>query len=132
MMVEKQLTRVAQVRSAELTFSEGILYIRIRPEIELVIADLQEISKASLILTEGKPYCALADARTSPVSSPEVRAFGATQGYSETCLADALLVDSTAMKLTVNFYIAFNKPRIPTRMFTVEAEAILWLKSFLI
>jgi hypothetical protein len=46
-------------------------------------------------------------------------------------MADALLVGSTMMKLIATAYINFNKPKVPTRMFTSEEKAIAWLKTFL-
>ncbi|MFI5150641.1 MAG: hypothetical protein ACHQRM_12960 [Bacteroidia bacterium] len=130
-MDPKSVISEVRIRTADLLFREGILFIRILPEVDMDIADVTEIYNAGLKLADGKPYCALADARTNPVSSPEARAFGATEGYSKYRLADAILVDSTAMKLVVNFYIAFNKPKVPTRMFSKEEEAVRWLKSFL-
>jgi hypothetical protein len=119
------------IRTAKLTFSEGILYIRIFEEADMDRADVEEIYNLGLQMAQGKPYCALADTRGKPTSTPEARAFGAEQGYSKFRLADALLVDSSMMKLVANVYIKFNKPKVPTRMFESEEKAIAWLRTFL-
>lgn len=49
---------------------------------------------------------------------------------SRTRIAEAILVETTANRLMANVYVNYNKPRIPTKIFTNEEEAIKWLKSF--
>ncbi|MGZ3885614.1 MAG: DUF7793 family protein [Bacteroidia bacterium] len=46
-------------------------------------------------------------------------------------MADALITDSLAMRLIANSYIKFNRPEVPTRMFSDEKKAIEWLHTFL-
>jgi hypothetical protein len=120
-----------KIRIADLSFEDGILYARIYEGAEMELSDVKEIYDAGLQLSEGKPYCCLADVRGNPSSTPDSRAFGAAEGYSEFRLADAILANSTMMKLVVNVYINFNKPRVPTKMFDSEEKAVEWLKSFL-
>ena len=42
----------------------------------------------------------------------------------------AVLVDSLATKMLVNFFVRVNKPPTPSRLFTDDAKAIEWLKDF--
>jgi hypothetical protein len=119
------------IRCCELEMEERILYIRFFDDMEIDLIDVKEIYDKGLEMANGKSYCALADVRNSPESTPEARAFGATLGYSKYRLADAILTTSVAMKLIVNSYIKFNKPKVPTKMFVTESEAIKWLKTFL-
>jgi len=43
----------------------------------------------------------------------------------------ATLVESPMSRIAANLYIKFNKPPYPTRIFTNEAKAMDWLRTFL-
>ncbi len=43
--------------------------------------------------------------------------------------ATAVVVDTLAYKLIANFYLKFNKPKRPYRVFSKEEDAIKWLKT---
>jgi hypothetical protein len=125
------MPRKTIIRCAELVYDERILHIYFFEHVEIDLSDVKEIYNTGITLSGGKPYCALAHLNNSPASTPEARAFGATEAYAKFRLADALLTDSLSMKLIANSYIKFNKPVVPTKMFTTEREAIEWLKTFL-
>ena len=42
----------------------------------------------------------------------------------------ALLVGSPLSRAIGNFFIGFNKPAVPTRLFSSEVDAIPWLGGF--
>lgn len=43
--------------------------------------------------------------------------------------ATAVVVNSLPYKLIANFYLQFNKPKRPYKVFNKEEEAIAWLKT---
>lgn len=43
--------------------------------------------------------------------------------------ATAVVVDTLAYKLIANFYLKFNKPKRPYKVFSKEDEATTWLKT---
>jgi len=43
--------------------------------------------------------------------------------------ASAVVVDNLAYKLIANFYLNFNKPKRPYKVFSKEEDAIAWLKT---
>jgi len=43
--------------------------------------------------------------------------------------ASAVVVDSLPYKLIANFYLKFNKPKRPYKVFSNEEDAIKWLKT---
>lgn len=45
--------------------------------------------------------------------------------------SEAFLLDSLPLKILGNFYLRFNKPFRPTKIFDSQKEAILWLRSFI-
>lgn len=123
------MPETASIRCADLLFDEGILHIYFN-ESEITKSDVQEIYMKGIELAGGQPHCSLAYLLNNPPSEPEVRAFAADAHY-QFRLADALLTDSLSMKLVANSYIKFNKPQVPTKMFTDKAEAVRWLRTFL-
>lgn len=94
------------------------------------VLDVKEMLEKSTELANGKKYCYLADVRsTTARGSKEARAYAADNQYQKNRIADAIIVRTTATKLLANFYIQFHKPKVKTRMFTNEEQAMEWLKS---
>jgi hypothetical protein len=69
----------------------------------------------------------------SPLKSveSEARKFLAGEETTRCTLACAFLVQSTPSRIIGNFFIRFNKPPFPCRLFKSENEALQWLKTFL-
>ncbi len=44
--------------------------------------------------------------------------------------ASAVVVNNLAYKMIANFYLNFNKPKRPYKVFSKREEAIAWLKQF--
>ena len=55
--------------------------------------------------------------------------FSASEEGLRYTIADALVVKSLSHKILANFYLKFNKPAKPTKIFTNEPEAVKWLFS---
>lgn len=79
-----------------------------------------DIEKYPLLLTSGL--------RTSTDS--EFRAHNTTKEVLQHCSAMAIVVNSLANVIIVNFFIKFNKPSAPTKFFNSKEKAIEWLKNF--
>lgn len=45
--------------------------------------------------------------------------------------ASAVVVDNLAYRMIANFYLTFNKPKRPYKVFSKREEAIKWLKQFI-
>jgi hypothetical protein len=45
-------------------------------------------------------------------------------------LAIAVIVDNLAKKLLMNFFLNFNKPKVPTKGFSNKEDALKWLSKF--
>jgi hypothetical protein len=59
----------------------------------------------------------------------EGRDFMATEENLKYTLAEAIVIQSLAQRILGNFYLKFNKPKVPTRIFTDKAKAEIWLKA---
>lgn len=125
--MEKRIT----VRAGEIIYTENkIIKFTLKEDVEIEVEDIKEIIRVLDIAILQKPYCILIDARCSGNATREARAY-ASKHSTKKNEAEAILINSIPMRLLVNSYIQFNKPSVPTRMFTSEEKAIKWLKSFL-
>lgn len=57
----------------------------------------------------------------------EAREFSASEEGLKFTIADALISKNLAHKILINFYLKFNKPPKPSRVFENEEEAMEWL-----
>ena len=58
---------------------------------------------------------------------PEVRKWASAPDGNKKTIADAILINSLAHKLQANFYLKFNKPVKPTKLFNAREKAVVWL-----
>lgn len=96
--------------------------------IELNEEDVREMRKVYLKFSENKPFAILLDAFFDFTPTEEARKLLASKEYTAMRIAAAFVTNSLANKLFGNFFIRFNKPATPTRMFTDEVEAFNWLQ----
>ncbi|MBL7889615.1 MAG: hypothetical protein JNL24_08685 [Bacteroidia bacterium] len=110
---------------------DGILELHTNSEHEYAIDDVIENVETFGKLTGGKkaPVLIIGGAFTSV--SKEARSFMATHESLKYSLVEAFLLNSLAQKLLINFYIKFDKPLVPTKVFNNKDEAIAWLSTFL-
>jgi hypothetical protein len=83
-----------------------------------------------LSMCAGASYPLLSDTRKVKHFDKEARAFLAHPDNMVGISAGAFIVNSQLQKILANFFIQFNKPPTPTRLFTNEAEALSWLQQF--
>ena len=117
-------TRIAD----NLLRDDGILVVRIKEGVEVDIEGVKENFKATFEMMEGRRCLAIIDARVIFNSTQEARDYAALNA-PHFRIAEAALINSLAIRIITNFYINFNKPSVPTRMFTSMDEAIKWLKE---
>jgi hypothetical protein len=106
--------RIATIRwSAGVTITEDIA---------------RETIVQQMLLTSGKRVPVLADIRQLRSMTRGARMFygNATSSFS----ALGLLAGSPATRVTANFFIGFNRPKVPTKLFTDEAAALTWLRGY--
>ena len=76
----------------------------------------------------GTELCAnLIDIRDVLFIDSKARAYGAEQ-YRQHVAGQALLIGSKFSSYFANLFLKFSKPKVPTKLFTDENEAIRWLK----
>ncbi len=124
-------TKVYPLATLEYSPQKNILIYRVKQDITVDVEEIKEmISYVQEFMGETK-HMALIDFGASVGSTTEGRKVYAESRYLlEHRMADAFLVKSLSMRLIANFFIRVTKPKIPTRLFTSEAEAIKWLEGY--
>jgi len=113
----------------ELT-DDGIMNIHIKEDQDIELNDAVLIVDAMGKLGEQKKYPVLIDAGEFSSVDKEARIFSASIESNIYTLADAIAYCNLAQQLMAQFYLKYNKPSIPTKVFADKEEAIVWLKSF--
>jgi hypothetical protein len=111
--------------------SDGIFHTQVKPHAEITLEDAREAMELCRLLCAGKRYPVLVDLTHCKAITREARAYYAGEEAAKSGVAAALLIGSPLSRVIGNFFMEFNKPLIPTRLFTSEAEALVWLKGFL-
>lgn len=93
--------------------------------------DLETVKEMTKVGDEwnGSALCAnLVDIRDMLFVDSKARAYGAEQ-YRPHVAGQAILVESRISSSFANLFLKFSQPKLPTRLFTNENEAITWLKQ---
>ncbi len=110
---------------------EGIMRFDIDHVDEITRENLDEQFEAVKKLGEGKAFCNLVILEKFVQVGEDARKYAAGEENNIYTIADAFVTDSFALKIVGNFYIRYDKPLRPTRLFTNEEEALTWLRTFL-
>jgi hypothetical protein len=81
-------------------------------------------------LSGGKEVFVMILAEDAAQFDKSAREFSASAAGTIFTKADALVVRNLAHRILANFYISFNKPLKPSRVFNSEEEAIAWFRKF--
>lgn len=122
----------AETKTSLLSFdeNEGFLRITSHPVEEIGLEDAKHDFWIAAEMVGNRRVAVMADSREYTHFSEEVREFYAGREAAERIVAMAIIISSLPTRLIGNFFIRFNKPLFPTRLFNSEQEATQWLKTF--
>ena len=107
--------------------SDGIVRILLKRNSEINIPELKRNILALNELVKNKTYSFLYYTEDNSVThSNDARAFGKKNERSVPRLCTAVVVNSLAHKMVANFYLNFNKPTIPFKVFHQMNDAEKW------
>ncbi|AWW29500.1 hypothetical protein DN752_04765 [Echinicola strongylocentroti] len=114
----------------ELTLlNNGIIYCKVLPNKFLELNDGKENLKAVSELSQGKPAAVLIDISRATGISKECRDLFASTQCADIQYAVGIVAQTVYSNLIGSFFLGFNKPLFPVRMFTEHSIAIEWLKT---
>lgn len=120
------------VRTQHISLGEdGIVRMRMQPGVfDLELADAKEVIAAVASLCGGVRHPALVDLRGVRSMSRDCRKYFAGPETASAEAAVALIVESPIARAIGNFFMGLNKPLMPTRLFTSEDDALVWLRGY--
>jgi hypothetical protein len=120
-----------ETSAANYYIENNILFMRAKQDAEFTLELTTEGIEARKKLQKGRKLPVLIDMRLAFDVSEEAREYSAREETTELYLAMAILSGkSLAVRMMGNFFINFNKPAIPAKMFKKEENAIKWLKTY--
>lgn len=123
--------KTIETATAHISLIEAnIVKIQFKQDVEVDLEDVKQNHEASQVLAGGNKHLVLLDVRGYAIGSDKAKVFSASKHPASYRIAVATLVSSLAARLRGNAYIRFNKPKVPTRLFSQEQKAIEWLKEF--
>jgi hypothetical protein len=111
--------------------ADGIIRSTVLPGTEETLADAQENIRTCALLGGGQRRPIVVDMRGVKAQAREARLYYSGPETAQVISAIALITGSRVSALIANFFITVSKNTIPTKLFTDETEALLWLKGFL-
>ncbi len=122
-------SEVVRTRTCDI-WLDRIVHARFHDGAMVSLADAEENIAATARIA-GRPRPVLIDLRLLRSQSAAARAYLAGPEATKVSTAVALLVASPVSRVIGNFYLGFNRPEVPTRLFGDGPEAEAWLVQFL-
>jgi hypothetical protein len=133
-------TRLQQLEEIELAtanfikLEHGIIWIRYKHiEEEFSLKQAKTHTKAISKLSGGQPVHLIIDFRDLDFGfSNEARDYFAQDDtHSSFRLSQSLILSSIAHRIVGNFYLKFNKPNCPARIFAKPVDALEWIATLI-
>ena len=123
--------KIQDFRLAKLEYDEAqnILFYRVKGGTDIDVPEILEMIDYVKTLIGERQHMALVDFGDLTSSTEARQAYAVSEYINTYRLADAFLVKSTAVRLTANFFIKVIKPKVTTKMFSEEADAVEWLNK---
>lgn len=109
---------------------DGILRIKILEGADITLENIKKNFEVYKQLLGDRKALLMIDSLAKYTFSKEARIYAASNQTGLNRVAVAHVIGSFANRWLISIYIRFNKPVVPTKMFSSEEKAINWLKSF--
>jgi hypothetical protein len=130
MILKNNKIQSIELRTAKIFVREDeIICVEIKDDVDIELADAIEHFETVKKISDGRKRLVLVYSGKGATITKEVRDFSSTPEAAEPTLAQAIVVNNLASRIVANFYIQFNKPYQPVKLFTDESVAIEWLKK---
>ena len=113
-----------------LKVDEDITYITVKPSVYVETHMVKEVIEVQKEVQKGKASLVILDVSKASGITKEARNYTSGKDVEGLQIAMAIIVSSLPMRILANFFIKFDKPPAPTKMFNSERDAIGWLNTF--
>lgn len=114
-----------------ITFEDNrIAHLHIKEGQTIEVDEVKKIFETITELAKGKLFRLMVSASEEATLSSESREYASTKESSDVLVADAVVVHSYSHEMTSNFFIRFNKPNRPTKLFKNIEDAQKWLLTY--
>ncbi|MES2288029.1 MAG: STAS/SEC14 domain-containing protein [Bacteroidota bacterium] len=110
--------------------NDGICYTVVKPNAIVTLEDARENTGSVKEISGDTIYPLLVNLMEIQSISKEARDHFSMQNRTPGVCAIAMLIRSPVSRVIGNFFLGMNRSAVPTKLFTVENEAVLWLKRF--
>ena len=125
-MIEKKYTTTI----AHLHYKNEILHVSFNGATVTLPAAKEFINVLNTEFAEQQPLLVFADIANLKTPEKAVRDYWASKEAEQPIKSLVLLAKSILSKIVGNLFISITKPNVPTKMFTDEAAALVWLSQF--
>lgn len=109
---------------------KGIVFTEYPPEYKMTLELAREGVEERLSISGGVTRPLLADVRNLKRVDDAAMKFLASEEAVQYLSAIAIVKETPIQNLFANFYLKFDKPRVPTRLFSAMDKALRWLELF--
>jgi hypothetical protein len=109
--------------------ADGIVHVTFRKGIVLDLELQSKLLAINIRITEGKKSYFIYDAEDSVTITKEARDNATKIEHLAPIKASAVVANNLAYRLVANFYMKFNKPKTPYKVFDNLENGIAWLKT---
>ena len=128
-MKTSEIIQISTKKASVSLADKNLVRISVYENVEILKEDIVEINEAKKKLVGTSPYVVVFITPVYGSITGEARAFSATIEVYHNAIAKAIVVPNLGQRLVASFFIKFNKPPAPTKIFGTEREAIGWLKN---
>jgi hypothetical protein len=111
--------------------SDGIVHSHTSSSLEFNVDSLKKFSVLMGNMLDHKQAPLLLTLDEFAIPPTETREFWSKKDSCPYASAEAYIASNFSHKFIGNFYLRFNKPGRPTKIFSNHEDAIKWLKTFL-
>jgi|ERR1051326_5846473 hypothetical protein len=108
---------------------DGIVQADFKKIKEMTVEHVDQLYGAVAKLGEGKKICMLSTFQAYIPMNDEVMEYSMRKEFQDRISASASVLRSTALRVAVNFFLTFHKPKQPRKIFDSKEKALLWLRK---
>ena len=116
--------------SYKMWLENGIINVRYKENAVLDLPLLKTIVKQRMDLAENMPRPVLLEPSKGLYFTKEAKAYGAKKEALQLTTAWAILDSKTVLMISINSFLIFYKPPVPSKIFTKKDKALEWLKKY--